>query len=192
MKGTTFTLDVEENDDIELVKLKIEDKEGVPVGRQRLIWAGRQLENGRTPRFYAKTFHQDTLHLALRQRGGGVFDDCVKQVATSTCRAVAPTTRRQTCWVSSSASWTESETLSLAECASRKGASASLRLVDLHRLLARLPGSPSSASPVAGVHCQVHLLRECGRPPRSRGYARDHALEALSHVRQLLCVSVTD
>jgi ubiquitin len=48
LTGKTITLDVEPNDNIEVIKRKIQDKEGVPSNEQQLMFTGKQLEDGRT------------------------------------------------------------------------------------------------------------------------------------------------
>ena len=69
LTGQCMTFDVDQNESIDLIKAKIQEKQGIPQEQQRLIWAGKDLQIGKTLSDY--NIQQDsTLHLVIRVRGG--------------------------------------------------------------------------------------------------------------------------
>jgi len=73
LTGKTLEIPYDYNDKIENIKKKIQDIGVILINEQRLIYAGKQLEDDRTLTDYNIT-NQSTLHLVLRLRGGGIME----------------------------------------------------------------------------------------------------------------------
>lgn len=69
VKGETYTCDVDESDNVREIRKRFSEKAKIPIHEVRLVFAGKQLEDGRTLQYYNISWHS-VVHSVLRIRGG--------------------------------------------------------------------------------------------------------------------------
>ena len=67
LTGRTVSLIVEEGETIKTVKVKLRDKDGVPVEEQRLVYNNQELEDSKTLQQYG-IMREATLHVVINPR----------------------------------------------------------------------------------------------------------------------------
>ncbi|KAI6704008.1 hypothetical protein NL676_013144 [Syzygium grande] len=71
LKGKTVIIEVESSETVHNVKVQIQDREGIPMDQQKLIFGGKELKNGVQTLAEYHIHNESVLHLDLRQKGKG-------------------------------------------------------------------------------------------------------------------------
>lgn len=69
LKGETYTCDIDESDNIREIRKQFSEKANIPIHEVRLVFSGKQLEDGRTLKYY-NISHHSVVQTVLRIRGG--------------------------------------------------------------------------------------------------------------------------
>jgi hypothetical protein len=74
LTGKKIVVQAHSSETIDMLKIQIQDAEGLPVGLQRIVFAGKQLEDTQTLAD-CNIQEESVVHVILRLRGGGVLPE---------------------------------------------------------------------------------------------------------------------